>query len=101
MFYFSEEVITYIIETYTFESGVRGLKRKIEKIMNKINLEKLYQNGIFENKIDTTCRLIISKEMIDKYLEKPNIIPKDKWVVNGDKYRITHVYYHPNQAIPL
>ena len=44
--------------------------------MNKINLEKLYQNGIFENKIDTTCRLIISKEMIDKYLEKPNIIPK-------------------------
>ena len=31
--------------------------------------------------------------------KKPNIIPKDKWVIKGNKYHITHVYYHPNQGI--
>lgn len=31
--------------------------------------------------------------------KKPNIIPKSKWIINGDKYHITHVYYHPNQGI--
>ena len=70
LFDFSEEVLTYLIETHTHEAGVRGLKRKIEKIMYKINLEKLCGT------IDLDKNIIMTIEMIDKYLEKPTSNPK-------------------------
>jgi endopeptidase La len=70
IFDFSDNVITYLIETYTHEAGVRGLKRKIEKLMYKINLEKLCGS------IDLNKKIIITVELIDKYLEKPTSNPK-------------------------
>jgi len=74
---FSNDVLTYIIDSYTYEAGVRGLKRKIEKILNKINLEKLYQSGLFENQLYSEDNpLVITKEMVDKYLDKPQSIPR-------------------------
>jgi len=83
MFEFSKEVLTYLIETHTHEAGVRGLKRKIEKIMYKINLEKLCGTIELDNKI------VITKDMVDNYLEKPTsnpkkIFPSDEiGVING------------------
>ena len=35
----SEEVITFIIEKYTYESGVRKLKEILFEIISEINLE--------------------------------------------------------------
>lgn len=29
---------------------------------------------------------------------RPAEIPADKWVVKDEQYRITHVYFHPNQG---
>ncbi len=76
VFNFSKDVLTYLIETHTHEAGVRGLKRKIEKIMYKINLEKLCGTINFDEKI------VITKEMIDKYLEKPSVNPKKIFPTN-------------------
>jgi endopeptidase La len=70
---FNDDIIEYLIETYTSESGVRGLKRKLEKIMLKLNLDRLYKKGIFEKNTDN---IIITKELIDNILEKSNIIIK-------------------------
>lgn len=83
MFNFNDEVLTYLIETYTHEAGVRGFKRKVEKLMYKINLERLYSGEAFVNKIT------ITQELLDKYLEKPTSIPKkifpshEVGVING------------------
>ena len=63
LFNFSDDVIEYLIETYTCESGVRSLKRKLEKIILKLNLDKLYKRGLFENN-DT--HINITTELIDK-----------------------------------
>jgi len=70
---FNDDVIEYLIETYTSESGVRGLKRKLEKIILKLNLDRIYKRGIFEKQ---TNNIIITTEIIDTILEKSNIIIK-------------------------
>jgi endopeptidase La len=44
---FSEEIIRYIIEKYTHEAGVRELRRKIEQILMKINIDRYYMRGPF------------------------------------------------------
>lgn len=43
----SEDDIKYIIENYTYESGVRELKRQIETLFLKLNVDRLYQKGLF------------------------------------------------------
>jgi endopeptidase La len=70
---FTDDIIEYIIETYTSESGVRGLKRKLEKIILKLNLDRIYKRGVFEKQAEN---IIITKELIDTILEKSNIIIK-------------------------
>jgi endopeptidase La len=65
----SDELIEYIIENYTNEAGVRDIKRYIEKIFLSLNLDKLYNRGIFEKE-----KIIeINKKLIGDILEKPNI----------------------------
>ena len=42
----TEEDIIYIIETYTYEAGVRKLKEKLVEIFRIINLERIYGEDI-------------------------------------------------------
>ena len=49
---FNQEVLTKIIEDYTFEPGVRSLKRSLENILLKLNIDKIYQRGIFESEFE-------------------------------------------------
>jgi len=44
---FSNEIIKYVIEKYTVEAGVRELRRKLEQILLKLNLDKFYMRGPF------------------------------------------------------
>ena len=46
--YFSDDIITYIIENYTSESGVRKLKEILFEIISEINLEILNQDKNYE-----------------------------------------------------
>ena len=42
-----------IVEKYTYEPGVRELKRKLEKIFLKLNMDRSYKTGLMKN-IDMT-----------------------------------------------
>lgn len=60
----NDDDIKFIIENYTNEAGVRDLKRKLEKIFLKINIDIIY--GRIKNKKS----LKLTKERIIKYLSK-------------------------------
>ena len=70
--YISDDTIKEIIEDYTLEAGVRDLKRKIETIFSKLNIDKIYQRHSFaDNKIYTKDnKLEITSKMINKFLKK-------------------------------
>jgi len=60
--------IEYIIDKYTMEAGVRDIKRKIEDIFLKLNIDRIYKKGLFKNDISA---IIIDRETIIKILDKP------------------------------
>lgn len=70
------DVIKYLIEKYTSEAGVRELKRKIEQILLKMNVDRFYLRGPFRalvekmNNISTSDKIIISdtKATIESYI---------------------------------
>ena len=63
------------------EAGIRGLKRKLEKILLNLNLDKLYKRGLFKNN-KSNEKISITKQIIVKILEKSNI--------NAEKIHDTH-----------
>lgn len=67
---FKPEILTFLIEQYTLEPGVRSLKRSIENILLKLNIDKIYQRGIFSNDNEYTSDnpLFITKELVSEYL---------------------------------
>ena len=67
---FNKDILTFIIEEYTFEPGVRSLKRAIENILLKLNIDKIYQRGVYEGdkEFSISNPLIITKEIIQEYL---------------------------------
>jgi len=67
----SDDNLKFIIEEYTNEAGVREIKRKIERIFLKMNIDRIYNTGLFYNKVDE--KIILNKEEIIKYLDKPNM----------------------------
>lgn len=66
---FSDEILEYIIDNYTYEGGVRKLKETLNDILLEINLRKLEDNTILDKKI--TNKIIITKEMLENdFLKK-------------------------------
>jgi endopeptidase La len=67
---FNQDILSFLIEEYTFEPGVRSLKRSIENILLKLNIDKIYQRGIYEGDKEFTIKepLIVTKELIQEYL---------------------------------
>ena len=45
--FLTSENIEYIVENYTYEAGVRDIKRKIEDLVMKLNIDRLYGNNLF------------------------------------------------------
>ena len=61
---FSDEVVTFIIETYTYEPGVRKLKEILFEIISEINLEILQSN------VQSNFPIVMTKEDVAlKYLK--------------------------------
>ena len=85
------DAIMYLIESFTNEPGVRELKRKLEKILAKLNVDRVYGRDPFNSKkiFSKQQPVTIDKVMIDKYLAKPNILIKkvhstdEVGVING------------------
>lgn len=81
---FSDDIILEIIKSYTKEAGVRGLKRKLSKIIRKI-ITELLKNKIVINKI------VIDNDSLIKFLGNPiyqnnELIENEVGVVNGLSY---------------
>jgi ATP-dependent Lon protease len=71
----SDDVITYIIDTYTLESGVRKLKEVIFDLYGEINIDLLR----CENTQDTSFPIYITIDSLEtKYLEKYDKIVEKK-----------------------
>jgi ATP-dependent Lon protease len=71
----SDEIIEYIIETFTLESGVRKLKEVLFDLFGEINLNILQESstGIYE------IPIIVTKENLEnKYLKKYDKIVEKK-----------------------
>jgi endopeptidase La len=75
---FPEPIITKIVEEYTYEPGVRSLKRAIESILLKLNLDKIYSKGNFVNGEDYTTEnpLVIDTDILINYLGTSKITYK-------------------------
>ena len=74
-----DELITYIIDNYTLEAGVRKLKNCIEKIFLKMNIDRINNTGVFKNKTNfsKTKPITLNKNNIETYLGKPkNVVEK-------------------------
>ena len=66
---FNKNIIELLIDNYTSEAGVRGIKRIIENIFLQLNLEKIYNKGIFKNK----NKITLNKKDIYSLLSQPEI----------------------------
>ena len=76
----TDELIEYIIETYTCESGVRKLKEVLFDLFGEINIELLMQTNYNTNdNVAVELPYIITREMIQtKYLSKYDKIREKK-----------------------
>ena len=83
----SESVIEFMINNYTNEAGVRGIKRIIEDLFLQINLEKINNTGLFKKKNTEKIKLSINnvKNMISsELLEQEKIHKKPQiGIING------------------
>ena len=71
--HFSDEVVTFLIETYTCEPGVRKLKELLYEIIGEINLEIMQD---FEQEIEIPLHVTI-QSIKEKYLRlRTPVIPK-------------------------
>jgi ATP-dependent Lon protease len=64
----SDELIKHIIESYTYEGGVRKLKDRLNEIILEINLRKLMKKKVNNKHINSSVTL--TKDIIDKDLLK-------------------------------
>lgn len=62
------KMLEYIIDNYTNEAGVRGIKRIIEKICMNLNINRLKKEGIFKKNIK---KVNINKKIITDIMKEP------------------------------
>jgi endopeptidase La len=74
--YFSDEIVEYVIEEYTFEPGVRKLKEILFEIVGEINLSILKENKQYEIPINVTIDDIRNKYLKDRHEIKNKKIHK-------------------------
>jgi hypothetical protein len=73
-----DNTIIELIDEYTFEAGVRSLKRKLDTICSKLNLDRIYGKGPFKNikEFSSSNPIVINTSDIHKYLSKPSLTIK-------------------------
>lgn len=64
-----DDMIEFIVDNYTNEEGVRGLRRKLESIFLELNIEKIYGKGVFKNK-NRKNAVKLKKQAVINYLGK-------------------------------
>jgi len=67
---FPNKLVEELIENYTNEAGVRGIKRIFENLLLNLNLDKIYKRNLFKR---NRKNIKIKKSDIEEYLDKPSI----------------------------
>jgi ATP-dependent Lon protease len=82
---FNEDVLKFIIETYTYESGVRKLKELLYEIISEVNLELLNHKEDVELPIVITINDVKLKYLKDKHETRDKNIHEEHSVgiING------------------
>jgi endopeptidase La len=75
---FSDKCLEYMINNYTNEAGVRSLNRQINKILLKMNKDRIFDEGSFKDKqiYTESSPLLITKDILEYYLDKPANKPR-------------------------
>lgn len=68
----SDPVLQYVIEEYTREAGVRELKRSLEQVLLKLNIDRIYMRGPFETVMRDLCIDANSPETVDTPIPPTN-----------------------------
>ena len=63
--HFDDAMVRYIIEKYTTEAGVRELRRKLEQILLKLNIDRFYMRGPFRQLIKKKCLEVCKSKNIE------------------------------------
>lgn len=84
----ADDAIEYIVNQYTNEAGIRQLKRKMEKIFMKLNLDNIYDNI---PTISNDNPIILTKDLVIKYLGKHNT--QIRYIHNEDKIGVINGLY--------
>jgi ATP-dependent Lon protease len=81
---FSEEILINIIENYTREPGVRSLKRALESILLKLNVNRILEEKLFDDK-KTKITVEIVREILGEEFAVQKLIPENNMIgcVNG------------------
>lgn len=66
---FTDEIIKKIIEEYTYEPGVRKLKRNLENILLNLNIDRIYKRKSFEKE----HHIIIDEKIVRECLGENKI----------------------------
>lgn len=70
----SDDIIKYMIDSYTNEAGVRDIKRKIEEIYLHLNIDMIYGRGLFNNKSKKKPKqLVLTQKDITDILKEPDV----------------------------
>lgn len=70
---FSNNVIEFIIDKYTDEPGVRELKRCLEDIFLKLNMDRIYKRNKFKNNNNNNKSIDVTKNDVEKIINRPQI----------------------------
>ena len=65
-----DATIRYLIEKYTLEAGVRELRRKLEQILLKLNIDRFYMRGPFKKIMHEEYLAIGGKNELEDMSEK-------------------------------
>jgi endopeptidase La len=67
----SKPILEYLIDNYTSEAGIRGIKSKLEDILMSLNLDNIY-----ENKLSKKNTITLNKNLIHNIINPPVVSEK-------------------------
>jgi endopeptidase La len=68
----NKSILEYIINNYTGEAGIRGIKSKLEDLLMNLNLDNMYYNKYTNKK-----KIILNKKLVHTILNPPSIQEKN------------------------